>query len=172
MSVYRKSKLKNSCGDTFRGKISHHMISEEDNELSEWLNDSASLWWNKQVLVWTLNSWQEIFLLRYCKLCVSDIEISEILLRMENLTSFFIYFFKQSVNVLSWCCLCVFGWLCTVPLMSWGPSFNFSIWYIELHGIEDPDVVQPCLNWYSKVSCVRTSTSIFEDGCHKTILSS
>ncbi|CAM9313717.1 unnamed protein product, partial [Lampetra planeri] len=28
--------------------------------------------------------------------------------------------------------------------------FNFSIWYIELHGIEDPDVVQPCLNWYSK----------------------
>nr|XP_019955452.1 PREDICTED: muskelin isoform X2 [Paralichthys olivaceus] len=37
-----------------------------------------------------------------------------------------------------------------VPLMSWGPSFNFSIWYIELHGIEDPDVVQPCLNWYSK----------------------
>lgn len=35
--------------------------------------------------------------------------------------------------------------------MSWGPSFNFSIWYIELHGIEDPDVVQPCLNWYSKV---------------------
>uniref|UniRef100_A0A3P8UPD0 Muskelin 1, intracellular mediator containing kelch motifs n=1 Tax=Cynoglossus semilaevis TaxID=244447 RepID=A0A3P8UPD0_CYNSE len=37
-----------------------------------------------------------------------------------------------------------------VPLMSWGPSFNFSIWYIELHGIEEPDVVQPCLNWYSK----------------------
>ncbi|CAG5927233.1 unnamed protein product [Menidia menidia] len=37
-----------------------------------------------------------------------------------------------------------------VPLMSWGPSFNFSIWYVELHGIEDPDVVQPCLNWYSK----------------------
>lgn len=40
----------------------------------------------------------------------------------------------------------------SVPLMSWGPSFNFSIWYIELHGIEEPDVVQPCLNWYSKVS--------------------
>ncbi|XP_023686924.1 muskelin [Paramormyrops kingsleyae] len=37
-----------------------------------------------------------------------------------------------------------------VPLMSWGPSFNFSIWYIELHGIEEPGVVQPCLNWYSK----------------------
>uniref|UniRef100_A0A8C6SC68 Muskelin 1, intracellular mediator containing kelch motifs n=1 Tax=Neogobius melanostomus TaxID=47308 RepID=A0A8C6SC68_9GOBI len=29
-------------------------------------------------------------------------------------------------------------------------SFNFSIWFIELHGIEEPDVVQPCLNWYSK----------------------
>ncbi|RXM28953.1 Muskelin [Acipenser ruthenus] len=37
-----------------------------------------------------------------------------------------------------------------VPLMSWGPSFNFSIWYVELHGIDEPDVVQPCLNWYSK----------------------
>lgn len=38
-----------------------------------------------------------------------------------------------------------------VPLLSWGPSFNFSIWYVELSGIDDPDVVQPCLNWYSKV---------------------
>nr|XP_020140825.1 muskelin-like [Microcebus murinus] len=37
-----------------------------------------------------------------------------------------------------------------VPLLSWGPSFNFSIWYVELSGIDDPDVVQPCLNWYSK----------------------
>ncbi|XP_044534950.1 muskelin [Gracilinanus agilis] len=37
------------------------------------------------------------------------------------------------------------------PLLSWGPSFNFSIWYVELNGIDDPDVVQPCLNWYSKV---------------------
>ncbi|XP_009958218.1 PREDICTED: muskelin-like, partial [Leptosomus discolor] len=37
-----------------------------------------------------------------------------------------------------------------VPLLSWGPSFNFSIWYVELNGIDDPDVVQPCLNWYSK----------------------
>ncbi|XP_034135875.1 muskelin isoform X2 [Drosophila guanche] len=25
-----------------------------------------------------------------------------------------------------------------VPLLSWGPSFNFSIWYIELHGQDDP----------------------------------
>lgn len=46
----------------------------------------------------------------------------------------------------------IFSLCVSVPLMSWGPSFNFSIWYIELHGIEDPDVVQPCLNWYSKVS--------------------
>ncbi|XP_001361411.1 muskelin isoform X1 [Drosophila pseudoobscura] len=25
-----------------------------------------------------------------------------------------------------------------VPLLSWGPSFNFSIWYIEIHGQDDP----------------------------------
>uniref|UniRef100_A0A8V5GVD8 Uncharacterized protein n=1 Tax=Melopsittacus undulatus TaxID=13146 RepID=A0A8V5GVD8_MELUD len=37
-----------------------------------------------------------------------------------------------------------------VPLLSWGPSFNFSIWYAELNGIDDPDVVQSCLNWYTK----------------------
>lgn len=48
-----------------------------------------------------------------------------------------------------------------VPLMSWGPSFNFSIWYIELHGIEDPDVVQPCLNWYSKVSSQGRLENVF-----------
>ena len=44
--------------------------------------------------------------------------------------------------------------------MSWGPSFNFSIWYIELHGIDEPDVVQPCLNWYSKVGMVLFFISI------------
>uniref|UniRef100_A0A2K6EHX9 Muskelin N-terminal domain-containing protein n=1 Tax=Propithecus coquereli TaxID=379532 RepID=A0A2K6EHX9_PROCO len=44
-----------------------------------------------------------------------------------------------------------------VPLLSWGPSFNFSIWYVELSGIDDPDVVQPCLNWYSKVGCILKS---------------
>uniref|UniRef100_A0A8C5P2A1 Muskelin N-terminal domain-containing protein n=1 Tax=Jaculus jaculus TaxID=51337 RepID=A0A8C5P2A1_JACJA len=38
----------------------------------------------------------------------------------------------------------------TVPFLSWGPSFNFSIWYFELSGIDDPDVVQPSLNWYSQ----------------------
>lgn len=25
-----------------------------------------------------------------------------------------------------------------MPLLSWGPSFNFSIWYVELHGQDDP----------------------------------
>lgn len=66
-----------------------------------------------------------------------------------------ILFLVISVFLLWYALLCtpasyLFG--VAVPLMSWGPSFNFSIWYIELHGIEDPDVVQPCLNWYSKVS--------------------
>lgn len=66
------------------------------------------------------------------------------------------------------------GHLCSVsvPLMSWGPSFNFSIWYIELHGIEDPDVVQPCLNWYSKVSTRLSSGPIrwlHEDSCREEL---
>ncbi|CAG0889290.1 unnamed protein product [Darwinula stevensoni] len=36
-----------------------------------------------------------------------------------------------------------------VPLQSWGPSFNYSIWYVELHGIDDWDVVKPSMNWYN-----------------------
>lgn len=60
----------NSCGDTFRGKISHHMISETMSWVSEWLNDSASLWWNKQVLVWTLNSFDHRFFLCDIASCV------------------------------------------------------------------------------------------------------
>ncbi|KAG1683384.1 Muskelin [Nymphon striatum] len=36
-----------------------------------------------------------------------------------------------------------------VPIQSWGPSFNFSIWHIELEGNNDWSVVRPYLNWYS-----------------------
>ncbi|KAK3101684.1 hypothetical protein FSP39_005447 [Pinctada imbricata] len=35
-----------------------------------------------------------------------------------------------------------------VPMQAWGPCFNFSIWYIELHGKDDWEVVKPCLNWF------------------------
>jgi len=27
------------------------------------------------------------------------------------------------------------------PLESWGSNFNYSLWYVELHGIDDPHVV-------------------------------
>ncbi|XP_062501613.1 muskelin-like isoform X2 [Corticium candelabrum] len=36
-----------------------------------------------------------------------------------------------------------------VPLLAWGPSFNFSIWYIELHGHDEEAIVQPVLKWFS-----------------------
>jgi len=36
-----------------------------------------------------------------------------------------------------------------VPLHSWGPSFNYSIWYVELFGIEDPDAVLPHMDWFN-----------------------
>nr|CAB3263857.1 muskelin-like [Phallusia mammillata] len=35
-----------------------------------------------------------------------------------------------------------------VPILSWGASFNFSIWYVEMHGINSNEIVQPCLQWY------------------------
>ncbi|KAK6643717.1 hypothetical protein RUM43_005227 [Polyplax serrata] len=36
-----------------------------------------------------------------------------------------------------------------VPLQCWGPSFNFSIWFVELRGIDDWSVVRPCLEWFN-----------------------
>ena len=39
-----------------------------------------------------------------------------------------------------------------VPIMSWGPSFNFSIWHVSLKGIDDPVTIRPCLKWYKNVS--------------------
>ncbi|XP_012567064.2 muskelin isoform X1 [Hydra vulgaris] len=36
-----------------------------------------------------------------------------------------------------------------VPVASWGPSFNFSIWHIKLFGIDDAKIVQPCLKWFN-----------------------
>ncbi|XP_048579219.1 muskelin isoform X2 [Nematostella vectensis] len=38
-----------------------------------------------------------------------------------------------------------------VPILPWGPSnFNFSIWFVELSGVEDPSIVQPSLAWFNK----------------------
>lgn len=36
-----------------------------------------------------------------------------------------------------------------VPIQAWGPSFNFSIWYVELNGRDDWQVVNTCMNWYN-----------------------
>ena len=36
-----------------------------------------------------------------------------------------------------------------VPIQSWGPSFNFSIWYVELVGTQEWDSVKPCIQWYN-----------------------
>lgn len=36
-----------------------------------------------------------------------------------------------------------------VPLHSWGPSFNYSIWYVELWGVDKPDTVLPHMNWFN-----------------------
>lgn len=36
-----------------------------------------------------------------------------------------------------------------VPIQTWGPSFNFSVWYVQLQGIDDSTVVKPCMNWYN-----------------------
>ncbi|XP_046813351.1 muskelin isoform X2 [Vespa crabro] len=34
-----------------------------------------------------------------------------------------------------------------LPLQSWGPSFNFSIWHVRLNGINDSKIVGPSIEW-------------------------
>ncbi|KAK7101686.1 muskelin-like [Littorina saxatilis] len=36
-----------------------------------------------------------------------------------------------------------------MPIQAWGPSFNFSIWSVELHGVDDWHRVKACMNWYN-----------------------
>lgn len=38
-----------------------------------------------------------------------------------------------------------------VPMLSWGPSFNFSIWYVELLGRDDPFYVRDSLRRHDMV---------------------
>ena len=39
-----------------------------------------------------------------------------------------------------------------VPLLAWGANFNFSIWYIELRGINDHSVIQKSYKDFINVS--------------------
>jgi hypothetical protein len=39
-----------------------------------------------------------------------------------------------------------------VPVEAYGPTFNFSIWYLELYGQDDWHTVNTCMNWYNTVS--------------------
>ncbi|PAA67598.1 hypothetical protein BOX15_Mlig025671g2 [Macrostomum lignano] len=33
------------------------------------------------------------------------------------------------------------------PLITWGGTFNFSIWFVQLEGVADPDIVDRSLDW-------------------------
>jgi len=35
-----------------------------------------------------------------------------------------------------------------LPIQSWGPSFNFSVWFVGLNGQDAPEVVQPAIQWH------------------------
>lgn len=37
------------------------------------------------------------------------------------------------------------------PLESWGSNFNYSLWYVELHGIDDPHIISSEVTKYYKV---------------------
>lgn len=41
------------------------------------------------------------------------------------------------------------------PLQTWGSSFNFCIWYVELRGIEEESALRPFINTLDTVSSTR-----------------
>jgi len=42
-----------------------------------------------------------------------------------------------------------------LPLQSWGPSFNFSIWHVRLIGIDDSKIVKSSLEWFNMVIYIK-----------------
>lgn len=42
-------------------------------------------------------------------------------------------------------------YISVVPHLSWGPSFNFSIWYLEFHGVDEPKLIRKVLFEYNMV---------------------
>lgn len=57
-------------------------------------------------------------------------------LRNDNEPETFTLKFKSTGDVVFPC-----NYIKIVPLMAWGANFNFSIWYVELRGISDTDLV-------------------------------
>ena len=41
--------------------------------------------------------------------------------------------------------------LSLAPLQSWGPSFSFSVWFVELRGVVEEGRVKEALRWYEEV---------------------
>lgn len=39
-----------------------------------------------------------------------------------------------------------------VPLQSWGATFNFSIWFVELKGSDDFEEIEKAVEWFHSVS--------------------
>lgn len=48
-----------------------------------------------------------------------------------------------------------------VPMMAWGPNFNFSVWHVEVKGIPDPELVQETYFQYINVSLLARILSNF-----------
>ena len=38
-----------------------------------------------------------------------------------------------------------------VPIQSWGPSFNFSIWFVSISGDDSMETVGPAIAWHKEV---------------------
>ncbi|KAG8180418.1 hypothetical protein JTE90_022767 [Oedothorax gibbosus] len=73
----------------------------------------------------------------------SMVELLESGLKNNNQTETFALKFMAGGNMFA----CRF--IKIVPIQSWGPSFNFSIWHVQIKGIEDWSIVKSCISWFN-----------------------
>ena len=63
-------------------------------------------------------------------------------MRRPGKKDFILHVLLKNTNFLS---------LSLAPLQSWGPSFSFSVWFVELRGVVEEGRVKEALSWYEEV---------------------
>jgi len=72
----------------------------------------------------------------------SYIELLESGLKNDNSEESFVV--KNLINNHHFAC----SYIKIQPIQSWGPSFNFSVWFVELTGDNNPKLVSECTAWH------------------------
>ncbi|KAL5034044.1 hypothetical protein RTP6_001923 [Batrachochytrium dendrobatidis] len=134
------------------------LVSKPQDQSSRWSSGSNN---QMQFITLKLNSMAVVKTItfgKYCKVHVCNLKEFKVyggitpnhmleLLHsgLRNDTEQETFALKHSANGVVFPCL----YIKIVPLLAWGANFNFSIWYTELRGISQPDIVASTYQQYS-----------------------